>query len=162
MILRALGEAASVPAQPLQKPYGIADFDPDAVGLPVGGLLARRGSAEAAQGLPVQVRAKKPPFVRVFDASDGLGELFVPGWRVLGIGSGTGFHAALLAARLGEENVISVGVDGGLIVQARANLRRAGRAPTVHPADGALGWAAGALFDRVNATCAVRTARRRG
>ncbi|GAB2921609.1 hypothetical protein GCM10022245_63830 [Streptomyces mayteni] len=40
---------------------------------------------------------------------------------------------------------------------ARANLRRAGYAPAVHRADGALGCAPGAPYDRVIATCAVRS-----
>ncbi|GAA4704332.1 methyltransferase domain-containing protein [Streptomyces youssoufiensis] len=78
------------------------------------------------------------------------------GMRVLEIGTGTGFHAALLAARLGGDKVTSVEVDAALVEQARANLRRVGRTPAVHHADGALGWPAGAPFDRVIATCAVR------
>ncbi|MFD4996160.1 methyltransferase domain-containing protein [Streptomyces buecherae] len=79
------------------------------------------------------------------------------GMRVLEIGTGTGFHAALLAARLGEKNVTSVEIDAALVEQARANLRRAGRAPAVHHTDGALGWPPGAPYDRIIATCAVRS-----
>ncbi|MFH0246032.1 methyltransferase domain-containing protein [Streptomyces sp. HK10] len=78
------------------------------------------------------------------------------GMRVLEIGAGTGFHAALLSARLGSERVVSVEIDSELTAQARTNLAAAGHAPTVRCADGAQGWAAGGPYDRIISTCAVR------
>ncbi len=78
------------------------------------------------------------------------------GQRVLEIGTGTGYHAALLAHRLGDGLVVSVEVDPVLADTARANLKGAGRTPTVVTGDGALGHAAAAPYDRIIATCSVR------
>jgi Protein-L-isoaspartate(D-aspartate) O-methyltransferase (PCMT) len=74
---------------------------------------------------------------------------------VLEIGTGTGYNAALLAHRLGNANVTTVDVDTHLTTQARANLDRAGYAPTVITGDGAEGHKAGAPYDRLIATCSV-------
>lgn len=79
-----------------------------------------------------------------------------PGTRVLEIGTGTGWNAALLAHRLGAANVTTVEVDPILTARARAVLHDFGFAPTVVCGDGRLGWPPGALYDRVLATCSVR------
>ncbi len=50
----------------------------------------------------------------------------VNGLRVLEIGAGTGYNAALLAHRFGARNVVSVEIDPGLADRARAALARAG------------------------------------
>lgn len=78
------------------------------------------------------------------------------GARVLEIGTGTGFNAALLAHRLGDDRVTSVEIAADLAERARASLVRAGRRPAVVHADGARGWEAGAPYDRIVATCSVR------
>ncbi|WP_030678262.1 methyltransferase domain-containing protein [Streptomyces rimosus] len=78
------------------------------------------------------------------------------GQRVLEIGTGTGYHAALLAHRLGDGRVVSVEVDPALAGTARAVLKAAGHHPTVVTGDGALGHAAAAPYDRIIATCSVR------
>src|SRR5207248_8077907 len=49
-----------------------------------------------------------------------------PGHRVLEIGTGSGYNAALLSERLGDELVTSVDVDGELVELARARLAQAG------------------------------------
>ncbi|MGH3327757.1 MAG: methyltransferase domain-containing protein [Streptomycetales bacterium] len=77
------------------------------------------------------------------------------GQRVLEIGTGTGWNAALLAARVGDHRVVSVEVDQGLHAEACRALRAAGRAITAVVADGAGGWPAGAPYDRILATCSV-------
>ncbi|AEM82627.1 methyltransferase domain-containing protein [Streptomyces violaceusniger] len=77
------------------------------------------------------------------------------GHRVLEIGAGTGYNAALLAARLGDEQVTSVEVDAELAKRARASLKTAGYAPAVVTGDGAEGWVARAPYDRLIATCSV-------
>lgn len=77
------------------------------------------------------------------------------GHRVLEIGTGTGYNAALLAARLGDRDVTSVEIDPVVAGEAAANLRRAGYEPTVVAADGADGCGSRAPYDRVIATCAV-------
>lgn len=79
-----------------------------------------------------------------------------PGMRCLEIGTGPGWNAALLAARLGERNVVTVEVDAEVADLARANLRGAGVMPLVVTADGQAGHRPGAPYDRVIATCGVR------
>jgi len=78
-----------------------------------------------------------------------------PGDRVLEIGTGTGWTAALLGRHVGDEGVVSVEVDEALARQARANLERAGASVRVEVADGAEGRPDGAPFDRVHVTCGV-------
>jgi protein-L-isoaspartate O-methyltransferase len=86
-----------------------------------------------------------------------LGQLDArPGLRCLEIGTGSGWNAALLAARLGERNVVSVEVDPEVAERARANLRGAGVMPLVVTGDGQDGHREGAPYDRVIATCGVR------
>jgi protein-L-isoaspartate O-methyltransferase len=79
--------------------------------------------------------------------------------RVLEIGTGTGYNAALLAARLGDEHIATVEVDPVLADQARSALIAAGCTSTVVCADGAAGWPAGAPFDRIIVTAAVKLGR---
>ncbi|MFD7501173.1 methyltransferase domain-containing protein [Streptomyces sp. NPDC059850] len=75
------------------------------------------------------------------------------GQRVLELGTGTGWNAALLARRAGS--VVSVEVGAGLAAAAAGRLKRAGADVDVRVADGAAGWSAGAPYDRVIATYAV-------
>ncbi len=63
-----------------------------------------------------------------------------PGERVLEIGTGTGWTAALLAHQLGDDHVVSVEVDPAVADNARQNLTRVGRSPLVVTADGAQGY----------------------
>lgn len=79
-----------------------------------------------------------------------------PGDRVLEVGTGTGWTAALLSARVGAERVTSIEVDAEVAARARENLGRAGFAPAVVVGDGAEGYPPGAPFDRVHVTCAAR------
>jgi protein-L-isoaspartate(D-aspartate) O-methyltransferase len=76
------------------------------------------------------------------------------GERVLEIGTGTGYNAALLCHRLGDANVISVDIAADLVEHARARLARLGYRPTLAAGDGADGHPAAAPFDRIIATCA--------
>ena len=65
---------------------------------------------------------------------------------VLEIGTGSGYMAALLAAK--AEYVYSVEIDPGLAETARSNLQRAGVANVrVETGDGAQGWPARAPYD---------------
>lgn len=75
--------------------------------------------------------------------------------RVLEIGTGTGYNAAILAHRVGVDHVTTVEMDPGVANTATRNLKRAGYPVTVLCRDGAQGCAAGAPYDRVLATCAV-------
>lgn len=79
-----------------------------------------------------------------------------PGMRVLEIGTGTGYNAALLAHRVGADNVTSVEVDAALAERARHRLAAEGYGDvTVATIDGVHGWPVDAPYDRVIATVAV-------
>ncbi|NIY65278.1 methyltransferase domain-containing protein [Streptomyces malaysiensis] len=78
------------------------------------------------------------------------------GQCVLEIGTGSGWNAALLAARLGSGNVTTVEVDPVLAEKAAKVIEEAGYNPDVVWGDGARGWESGAPYDRIIATCSVR------
>lgn len=77
--------------------------------------------------------------------------------RVLEVGTGTGYNAALLSQRLGAENVASIDLDPTLVDLARTRLAALGHHPALATGDGALGLAAHAPYHRILATCAVAT-----
>jgi protein-L-isoaspartate O-methyltransferase len=77
------------------------------------------------------------------------------GDRVLEIGTGTGYNAALLSHRLGERNVYSVDIDEHLIEDARRRLRDIGYSPSLAAIDGALGWPEHGSYSKIIATCSV-------
>ncbi|MFI5973486.1 methyltransferase domain-containing protein [Streptomyces sp. NPDC051452] len=79
------------------------------------------------------------------------------GHRVLEIGTGTGYNAALLCARLGSTAVHSVDVDEDLVKTARDRLFDAGYSPRLRAGDGTLGYPGDHTFDRIIATCSVPT-----
>ncbi|MEV7778824.1 ATP-grasp peptide maturase system methyltransferase [Kitasatospora sp. NPDC088351] len=79
------------------------------------------------------------------------------GHRVLEIGTGTGYSTALGAHRLGEESIVSVEVDRTVAQSAATSLKTAGYAPHLVVADGLAGHEPAAPYDRLIATCAVRT-----
>ncbi|MEJ1202639.1 MULTISPECIES: methyltransferase, FxLD system [unclassified Streptomyces] len=77
-----------------------------------------------------------------------------PGDRILELGAGTGYNAALLAHLTGESgHVTTLDVDDDLVEDARAHLAAAGIGNvTAVTRDGALGHAEGAPYDRIIAT----------
>ncbi|RZS44636.1 methyltransferase of ATP-grasp peptide maturase system [Herbihabitans rhizosphaerae] len=77
--------------------------------------------------------------------------------RVLEVGTGTGYNAALLCHRLGDDRVSTVDVDADLVADAREHLSASGYQPVCETADGTLGLPDGAPYDRVLCTCAVST-----
>jgi protein-L-isoaspartate O-methyltransferase len=80
--------------------------------------------------------ASQPDVVALmFDALD-----VQPGMRVLEIGTGTGYNAALLAHRLGSGNVTSVEIDPEVADHARRALTTTGYPVTVLTGDGAQGY----------------------
>ncbi|AXG78466.1 methyltransferase domain-containing protein [Streptomyces paludis] len=77
------------------------------------------------------------------------------GMRVLEVGTGTGYNAALLSERLGDQQVTSVEVDPRIADTARATLKNAGYSPTVITGDGGLGCPAHAPYERTIVTYAL-------
>jgi len=79
-----------------------------------------------------------------------------PGLRVLEIGSGTGYNAALLAHVVGPNLVFSIDVDREVLSEAWAHLRAfSERSITLRHADGRHGLADEAPFDRIMVTAAT-------
>jgi protein-L-isoaspartate O-methyltransferase len=105
-----------------------------------------------ANGVPTSSSSEPGLMLAMLDAL-GAG----PGDTVFELGTGTGYNAALLAHRLGAENVTSVDVDPGLVALAVRRLGEFGTAPFVTVGDGALGCPSRAPFSRFLATAALRS-----
>jgi protein-L-isoaspartate(D-aspartate) O-methyltransferase len=97
-------------------------------------------------GMPVS-SASQPAIVALMLEQMQL----APGMRVLEIGAGTGYNAALLAELVGPSGqVTTIDIDPEIADEARANLAVAGcSAVRVLASDGYEGWDAGAPYDRV-------------
>lgn len=78
-----------------------------------------------------------------------------PGDRVLEVGTGTGYNAALLSHVLGDAGVTSIDVDPGVLERAVSRLAATGYHPTCVRGDGEQGYAPRAPYDRILGTCAV-------
>ncbi|MYY13367.1 protein-L-isoaspartate(D-aspartate) O-methyltransferase [Streptomyces sp. SID4919] len=78
------------------------------------------------------------------------------GHRVLELGTGTGWNAALLAHRLGGDGVVTTEVDTAVADRARSALDRAGLHPTVITGDGLLGHPDQGPYDRTVVTAGLR------
>ena len=74
-----------------------------------------------------------------------------PGHRVLEIGAGTGYNAALMAHVVGTSGqVVTIDIDEDIVENARAHLAAAGfDVVQVICADGGLGYPAAAPYDRI-------------
>lgn len=105
-----------------------------------------------ANGLPVSSSSQPAIMAVMLDQLD-----VEPGQRVLEIGTGTGYNAALIAHLVGPAGeVVTVDIDRDLTDLARARLAEAGYSEvTVVCADGAGGFAARAPYDRIIATVGV-------
>jgi protein-L-isoaspartate(D-aspartate) O-methyltransferase len=77
-----------------------------------------------------------------------------PGMRVLEIGTGTGYNAALMANIVGDpQNIFTVEIDDALAHRAQHILDQvAGQGITVYAGDGLHGYVPGAPYDRIIAT----------
>jgi protein-L-isoaspartate(D-aspartate) O-methyltransferase len=106
------------------------------------------------QGRRVPISSSSQPTVMALM----LGQLRLrPGLRVLEIGAGTGFNAAILAEIVGAENVVSIDLDAEIAAEARVHLDGAGYgAVTVSVADGWDGYPSGAPYDRILITVGVQ------
>ena len=108
-------------------------------------LITRRDGA----GNPTSSASQPAVVATMLEALD-----LEPGMRVLEIGAGTGYNAALMAAVVGDLRLVTtIDIDADVVAQTRRLLGRAGYgAIEVICGDGALGDAGGAPFDRIVAT----------
>lgn len=83
------------------------------------------------------------------------------GQRVLEIGTGTGYNAALMSHRIGQANVFSVDIDPAIVAAATDRLASIGCLPTLSVVDGATGLSDHAPYDAIIATCSVPVIPRR-
>ncbi|WP_158509670.1 protein-L-isoaspartate O-methyltransferase family protein [Limnochorda pilosa] len=81
-----------------------------------------------------------------------------PGERVLEVGTGTGYNAALLAFLVGVEGrVVSLDISEAVASEAAGALQEGGfHQVEVHAADGRAGWPGQAPYDRIIVTAASR------
>ncbi len=78
------------------------------------------------------------------------------GMKILEIGAGSGYHAAVMAELAGSGHVYAVEVIEGLALFARENLKKAGISNvTVFVEDGSLGLPGFAPYDRISVACAA-------
>jgi protein-L-isoaspartate(D-aspartate) O-methyltransferase len=100
-------------------------------------------------GLPVS-SSSQPAMMAIMLDQLGLRR----GHRVLEIGTGSGYNAAVMSAVVGPEGeVVTIDIDPELVARAKASLLAAGaEAVVVRCADGGYGDPDGAPFDRVIVT----------
>lgn len=79
------------------------------------------------------------------------------GHQILEIGTGTGYSTALGCHRLGDDHLTTVEVDPDVAAQARTALDAAGYRPRLVVGDGLAGAPGSQPYDRVIATCALRS-----
>jgi protein-L-isoaspartate O-methyltransferase len=75
--------------------------------------------------------------------------------RVLEVGTGTGYNAALLTHRYGNDRVVSLDVDPEPVDAARTRLAAAGCTPTLASGDGTRGCPDHAPYGALIATCGI-------
>lgn len=109
------------------------------------------GAAEGGRGVPTSSSSAPSVMARMLTAAR-----IEHHHRVLEIGTGTGYNAALLASMVGDDRVTSIEVDPDVAARARRSLIEAEFAPTVLTEDGE-GRRVGYQppCDRLIATCTV-------
>jgi protein-L-isoaspartate(D-aspartate) O-methyltransferase len=108
-------------------------------------------TATDARGVPISSSSAPAIMAPMLEALQ-LG----PGLRVLEIGAGTGYNAALLKTLVGAGGrVTSIDVEPAFARRARRALREGGDRCRVVVGDGELGYPAGAPFDRIIVTASA-------
>ncbi len=127
-------------------------------------FLPRNTLAEAYENVAVATRWEQGATVSSVSQPEIVAMMLeqlrvVPGMRVLEIGAGAGYNAALLAELVGPVgSVTTIELDPELASEAAAHLAVAGYSPArarVIAGDGWAGWAEGAPWDRIEATVGV-------
>ncbi|MFF9705381.1 methyltransferase domain-containing protein [Streptomyces griseofuscus] len=109
------------------------------------------GAGEGSGSVPTSSASMPSVVFRMLSALE-----VEPTHRVLEIGTGTGWNAALLAHRLGVANVVSIEIDPKVADAARDRLAAQQLLGPVLTRDGTDGDEKGAPYDRIIATAGVR------
>jgi protein-L-isoaspartate(D-aspartate) O-methyltransferase len=134
-------------------PDGMVDVPQDSV--PPAGILDRIYSDQALlthfdeRGAPCSSSSQPALVAEMLEALE-----LAPGMRVLEVGAGTGYNAALLAA-ITAAPVVAMDANPHVVAEAREALGRLGlhgQITVVH-GDGYDGWAAAGPYDRIIVTC---------
>jgi protein-L-isoaspartate O-methyltransferase len=140
-----------VPTTYQQQPDGSWDqIDTHGPGLGLVYSLTTLVTETDADGRAVSSTTKPDLMVRMLEILDVHN-----GHRVLEIGTGTGYNAALLCHRLGASNVFSLDIDAGLIAAATQRLAILGYHPHLTAHDGIDDWPQYAPYHRIIATCSA-------
>lgn len=126
-------------------------YSDDSLITEVDGVHAEDAGPQGVSGVPTSSSTAPSLMADMLDALDVR-----PGHRVMEIGTGTGYNAALLCRLVGGGSVTTVDNSRRLTTTARTRLDALGPAPDVRCADGVEGVPGRAPFDRVIATCSVR------
>lgn len=113
-----------------------------------------RGQAYEDRPLPIGFgqTVSAPHMVAMMTAALQLS----PGQRVLEIGAGVGYHAAVVKGVVGAAGEVhTVEFLPELVALAKRNLKAARCDVIVHEGDGVGGWPAAAPYDAVYVTCAI-------
>ncbi|HEX5271848.1 MAG TPA: methyltransferase domain-containing protein [Gemmataceae bacterium] len=115
-------------------------------------LITRLAPGSSAEP-PVPISSSSQPSLMAQMLEDLAAE---PGHRVLEVGTGTGYNAALLAHVAGPGRVLSIDVDRQVLSEAWDHLHPfAARRVELRHADGRCGYAEAAPFDRLMVTAAT-------
>ena len=104
--------------------------------------------ADAPLPIPLGQTISAPSMIAIMLEEADLRE----GMKVLDVGTGSGYNAALLAEIVGPRNVVSIERHRDLLAFARENLRNAGYEVQLAAGDGTLGYEPEAPYDRIVVT----------
>ncbi|MDQ6816485.1 MAG: hypothetical protein M3018_03635 [Actinomycetota bacterium] len=106
-----------------------------------------------AQGMPLSSSSQPAMMAQMLELLD-----LAPGQRVLEIGSGTGYNAALLSRLVGPSgHVTTIEVDPAIAARAGRALRDVAMPVEVAVGDGRVGMAVGAPYDRIIVTASAES-----
>ena len=110
-------------------------------------ILTRRGE----HGVPLSSSSQPAIMALMLEQLE-----LMDGMRVLEVGAGTGYNAALVSLLIGRRGqVVTVDVDGQIAAQARRALRHGGYPVRVVHADGRAGFSRAAPYDRIVVTASA-------